>query len=356
MPDKDNFERAVDDAIATAIDATSNEIFDAAFGKDESVLDETGDRTLETMGEGLEGEIEADEEEADDESDESEEGEETEEGEEGGKAEDKTAKPEDKPEPKPAEPEGRIPPGKLREANERARTAEAKLAELTKQGETKESQTRRELDELKGQITGLTQLLRQSQQPTEKPAVAEKPKRPDMFEDPDGFANHLESLVTQAVQPLAQQQERNRVATSFEIAHAVHKDAFDKAIAEVQKLDPNNPDNRAMVQRIWGSQNPGEALVQWHKRSETLREVGDDPTAYRERLTKETRDSLMKDPEFRKQLLAELRAEAEGDGNPNAVFNPPRSLNGARGTRVAADTSVLSDDPQAIFDAAFAGR
>lgn len=353
MP-QDEFERAVDNAIAHAIDATSTEIFDAAFGKDESTLDETGDQTLETMGDGLEGEIEAD----DDDTDEGEEqGEEEGDGKEkpelGTKPETKT---ETKPdaETKPVEPEGRIPPGKLREANEARRIAEARIAELTKQGDTERTQTRRELDELKGQITGLTQLLRQQAKPAETPAEAKAEEPPDIFENPKGFVDHLKTIVSQAVQPLAQKQENNRVATSFEIAHGFHKEAFDKAIAAVQTLDPNNPDNRATVQRIWASPNPGEALVQWHKRNETLREVGDDPAAYRERLAKETRESLMKDPEFRKQLLADLRAEAEGDGN--TVFTPPRSLNGARGGRVAVDTSVLSDDPQAIFDSAFAGR
>ena len=41
-------------------------------------------------------------------------------------------------------------------------------------------------------------------------------------------------------------------------------------------------------------------MVGWHKRNKTLAEVGDNPTEYRERIAKETREALIKDPEFRK--------------------------------------------------------
>src|SRR5581483_3221866 len=88
----------------------------------------------------------------------------------------------------------------------------------------------------------------------------------------------------------------------------------------------------------YASPNPGEALVSWHKRSATLAEVGDDPAAYRERVAKETREALLKDPEFRKQLLADMRGEAGvgDDGRPRTQVRLPKSLNGAQGSNVGA--------------------
>lgn len=341
---------AFEQAVAEAIDATSNEIFDAPFGKEESTLDETGDRSVETMGEGLEGQVE-DEEET--EGDEGEEGE----GEEGEEAEgeekpEATAKPDAKAEEttKPNEPEGRVPPGRLREANERARNAEAKLAQF----ETERTNTRTELDTLKGQLATLTQLLQkqQPQQETKQPAK-EADEPPDLFENPKGFLDYSDKRLDARLAPIAQALQSQRLETSFAIARGLNREAFGKAWEAVNKLDPNNADDRSTVQRIWASPDPGDALLTWHKRTETLREVGDDPASYRERVINETREKLAKDPEFRKQLLAELRAEAEGTGNTITTKLPP-SLNGTRGSRVAVDTSQLSDDPMAIFDSGFA--
>ena len=79
-----------DDILRDAIRGTEREIFGEAFGNDEPVLDETGDRSLEQMGTGLEGQIEPEE---DEEPEAEETGEETE-----------------TPEPKPGETEGKEKP------------------------------------------------------------------------------------------------------------------------------------------------------------------------------------------------------------------------------------------------------
>ena len=117
-----------DSIIREAMRATEREVFGEAFGNDEPVLDETGDRSLEEMGTGLEGQHEPDE---DDEPETEETGDETETpepktGETEGK--DKPTEATPKPEVEP-EPKGRVPAGRLREETKRAQAAEAALAE-----------------------------------------------------------------------------------------------------------------------------------------------------------------------------------------------------------------------------------
>ena len=55
------------DILRDAIIGTEKEIFGDAFGKDDITLDETGDRSHEAMGDGLEGQVEPEEAETDDE-------------------------------------------------------------------------------------------------------------------------------------------------------------------------------------------------------------------------------------------------------------------------------------------------
>ena len=74
----------------------------------------------------------------------------------------------------------------------------------------------------------------------------------------------------------------------------------------------------------------------WHHNQETLREVGNDPAKFKEGIAKATRESLMKDPEFRKQLIAELRAEAGDDGPPAGRKTPPSSFRARSMGRPAA--------------------
>jgi hypothetical protein len=141
------------------------------------------------------------------------------------------------------------------------------------------------------------------------------------------------------------------------MAHNKHGDAFAKAYESVSKLNPQNPDDRATVQRIYSSPNPGEALVSWHKRTETLRRVGDDPDKYEKDIEARVRETLMKDPEFRKTLIEGARAEASvgEDGKPRTVLRLPKSLNGAVGGNRRADADVDQNDgsDQAIAESAW---
>jgi hypothetical protein len=351
------------DLIGEAITATEKEIAGAAWGNEEPVLDETGDKSLETMGEGLEGQHEPDEDDDDAEGDETEADAESEEGE--GEAEGETEPAaaqadagKEKPEAAEVVPDSRdrVPAKRLREQTERTRAVEAERDALRAQLAERETKHTADIATLNGRFDQLAAALRQ---PAAKPPgeADAKPAAPDFFEDPAGFLAAQTKPLTDTVSQLRGELAAQRVETSMAIAHGKHGDAFAKAYEAVTRLNPQNPDDQITVRRIYGSPNPGEALVAWHKRNEALRVVGDDPAAYAEKLRTETRESLMKDPEFRKALLADLQAEASrgADGRPNTITRLPRSLNGAAGgnRREAADAFVNDGSDQAIADSAW---
>lgn len=345
---------ASSDPITAAMIETEKEIAGFAWDNEETeALDASGDRSLEDLGEGLEGQHEQGE---DDTETEQAEGEESEaEGEAETVVETVVAAKPGETQPVRAEPEGRIPPGRLREANERARTAEAERDALKADIERRAAESKAQLDLVMREIAALKTA------PREPAKAVEPPKAeviPDIFEDPKGFADHLQKGFQSELSRRDAQLANLRVENSMAIAHAFHKDTFDKAWIAVNELKKENPEHQAIVHRIYTSPNPGEALVSWHKRNQTLAEVGDDPAAYRERVAKETRESLLKDPEFRKQLLADMRGEANAgdDGRPRTTTRLPKSLNGAQGSNVGTsrvDPDQHDGSPQAIADAAW---
>lgn len=349
--------------ISNAMIETEKEIAGQAWGDEETeASDPTGDRSLESIGEGLEGQHEEDEDETEGEESE-EESEDEGEGEEGEQppAAAKKGEGEEPPAGKQQvtaeeQPGGRVPSGKLREANERARVAEERARTI----ETERTKEAERLVALEAQLATLTQLMQGRQQaPVQQTApVKEEPKAaPDIFENPTGFVDHITSQIEARLSGVQKSMQEQAVNTSFRIAHVRHQDAFQEAWTAVNKLDPNNPDDRTTAQRIYNSPDPGEALVAWHKRSVALSRVGNDPDAYEARIRKETQEALMKDPEFRKQLVASLRAEATqgDDGRPRTTTRLPTSLGRASGSNVGNREArgAMDDSEQAVSDAAW---
>jgi hypothetical protein len=118
------------DVLKDAIIGTEKEIFGDAFGKEELSLDESGDRSLEAMGDGLEGQIEPDD------------GEETEVEETTAETKEDTeaaakveaeAKPSHEATEAKTETQGRVPAGRLREEAEARRKVEAERDALKAQ-------------------------------------------------------------------------------------------------------------------------------------------------------------------------------------------------------------------------------
>jgi hypothetical protein len=248
----------------------------------------------------------------------------------------------------------------LREQTEARKAAEAERDALKARLESTETKSQQEIAALKSQFETVLATLRAGQQPPKAEPKAEAPDLGNLvFENPTSFVDHLSKTFDAKLAPIVQRLDNDRVTFSLQLANVRHGDTFKAAVAEIAKLDQANPNNQRLVADLYNSSDPGEAVVAWHKRNVTFKEVGDDPNAFKEKIAKETRESLAKDPEFRKQLLAELRAEAEDDGTgrPNTTLRLPRSLLRNGGTsRESFDADIGDGSQQAIADSAWADR
>lgn len=331
----DGEDAAIAAMMRDAVISTNKEIAASVFDQDDLVHDETGDRSLETMGDGLEGQHEPEEDEP-----EAGEGEETsQEGAEGKDAtdpkDDLKAKDGKDADPKAGDRQDQkafVPPGRLREQTELARAAQAERDAIKAERDAERAQSQKDIAELKAAMA----LLQRQQQVTQpKPAEVEKPKIPDILEDPIGYAEYVSRQVEERVARTEKAANDRYLNASMDSARARHGETFDAAWKAVTSLNPAEPENKALVQRILAQPNPGDALVSWHKRQETLREVGEDPAAFKARAQAEERERLKSDPEFRRQFLAELRGEAEGslnaNGRPRNKIELPPSIQRAAG-------------------------
>lgn len=359
--------QTISDPIDRAMIATEMEIAADAWGDEEPETGGTSERTQETMGDGLEGQHEPDEGAEEPEADEAEGEEASEDGEdkseklEAGEEKDESKEAqaaEDKSQP---EKDGRVPSARLREQTDKARAAESERDTLKAQLTARDG----EFAALKGQLDLVVRQLGELQRMPRADAKGAEPTKaeaiPDPLVDPNGYIGHivkqLDEKLSSQLSPLQQQMERNRVNMSMNMAQWRHGDNFAKAYEAMGKLDPRNPAELQLGQALIGASDPGEEMVQWFNRQETLREVGADPAKYRERIAAQTRESLMKDPEFRKQLLADMNAEAQtgNDGRPRTAVRLPRSLNGAAGGNNArsGDAIDYDDSEQSVADSAW---
>lgn len=169
-----------------------------------------------------------------------------------------------------------------------------------------ERQTGKELKEqnqlLQSQLMEMQRHIMQLQQAPQQPK--EPARKVDFWEDPNAF-------VAEAVTPLQQQMQRDRLAMSRTFASekvsAEELDAMDVELAQAAQSDPAAA---AEAQRIMQSPHPYGELVKWHERRKLLNEIGTDPTAYEQRV--------------REKLLAEMAAQQPAPVTPQpAAPQPP---------------------------------
>lgn len=223
---------------------------------------------------------------------------------------------------------GQIPSWRLREEREakaeaikRAEAAEAERSKLANDF----AQMQREFAELR--------------KPAPKPE-----EKPDPLLDPQGFEAYLERKFEDRI--LGERREY-----SLRSAHRTHGDKFSEAYAEASQAMARG--DRALQARMQASPDPGETLVQWHQEQKTMKEVGNDPAAYKTRLL----DEALKDPAYLAKAIAAANAQA---GSPNNGARPavrlPPSLSGA--ARADAHETNPSDNDvsdEGLFRHATAG-
>jgi hypothetical protein len=336
-----------DDILRDAIIGTEKEIAASAFDHEEGALDESGDRSLESMGGGLEGQHEPE----DDDDDDAENPDEGTDDDEHQKEEPENpdaveAAGKDKPVDKTQqETQGRVPAGRLREEAEGKRAAIAERDTLKAQLDAEKAANAKAVADLNAKLEGVLAAMQKGTQP-QAPQQDNKPQVPDLFENPNAFAEHLNKGVQDRFDAFMKQQRDREVMSSIESARTRHGPVFQEAWKALESLprDPatgkGTPETLQLVQRLSAEPNPGDAIVSWHKRNVAAREVGDDLDAYKARIAEDTRKALIADPEFRKELLGSLRGDAMiGDqGRPRTVTRLPQSL-----TRAAGGNSRAND-------------
>jgi outer membrane biosynthesis protein TonB len=247
-------------------------------------------------------------------------------------ADPKTEAPAAKEEPKGEQPKGEPEAAPPQEPPPPPQPHQVPLSELLNTRERAQS-AERERDELK---RALEHIQRQQQQAQQKPAEV-----PDIFSDPEAYTRHINETVHRTTTEM-------RLEFDMQLAEVRHPDVFPKAYdAFIQAVgNPGRP-NPQLYHEVMGARSPGQAIVDWFKRDQVLREVGTDPAAYRQKLQQE----LLNDQEFIAQVIAKTRGDAGNGSRPTNVTRLP-SLN----RQTSAANSKEADDndgsPEGIWGAA----
>ena len=150
--------------------------------------------------------------------------------------------------------------------------------------------------------------------------------------DPAGYTKFVQDGLRAE---FSEREARNNLNFNLEMSHMRHGERFEKAF-EALTIEGQRG-NQALVRHLVSQANPGEAIVRWHTQNEVLREVGPDPSAYKQK----TREQLLNDPEFRAQAEAHWREQAMGgQQKPNTVVRMPPSLSKATGSSQAPETAT----------------
>lgn len=108
----------------------------------------------------------------------------------------------------------------------------------------------------------------------------EKPQRPNLYENPDGYAQSIEQQTEQRLL-------NERLNMSEQIARsALGDERVDAALEAFKEAAQSNP---TLTAQLYSNPHPYKFLVDWHGREQALAEVGSDLSAYRARL----RDELL---------------------------------------------------------------
>lgn len=203
-------------------------------------------------------------------------------------ADPKLADPPKPPDPKQVDPQdGPVPSGRFREESEARRRAE------------------RERDELRARLD----------------AVARPPQRQEPPQKIDQFEN-FSGAVQQELKPFLDQMRADFQAQreNMSLDWALRTHGEEKVGAARQALEQgmtrNDPNAWATYNRAMQSHDPYGVITRWHQEGETLRTIGGDLNAYRQRII----DEAMKDPEIQKRFLETVKGQTS-----NNVARPVRS-------------------------------
>lgn len=208
--------------------------------------------------------------------------------------------------------------GDLQKAREKIKEYEAAQAEARK----------READYL-NYIQQIQQAQNQPQQQQVQP--------PDFYEDPEGYARHIQAQNQQQMLDM-------RVNMSEQMARQYHgHQAVDAAIRDARAA--------GVAEQFQHAQEPFTALLTWHKRVMALREIGDDPAAWKEQQRQSWQTELLQGFEQWKQDNGHAQPSNGGYRGPGKQRFPGTL---ASGTAAGRQGGHISE--QAMMDDVFTNR
>lgn len=204
------------------------------------------------------------------------------------------------------------PEFRFREVSEAKRQAEEQAKALAEQNR---------------QLMAMLQQFQKPQQP------AEPAPQPVVWEDPDAWAQHILSPVSEQVRQTReyfsrQLAEQRHGAEKVREAH----DALKAAIAS------GEVDGKAVVADLNNQMDPYGKILEWHQERTIRQEIGTDPKAYQQKVI----EQFINDPANAGRIAEMMRSQQAGGqaqqaqaGKPSSVIDLPPSLN--RQTSAASD-------------------
>lgn len=186
----------------------------------------------------------------------------------------------------------------------------------------------RERDDLRNRLQAFERMQRAPQQePKEQ-------ETPDPILNPKEFIAAMRNEFTQQLA-----NERRDISLGF--AARTYKEEFPEAYKAAQTAIASG--DNALTARLHTSADPGETLIQWHREQKTMREVGGDMAAYRQKLL----DDALKDPAYLSKAIEAARvAAAGGTTNGSAAGTTNGSANGASNGSTTATNGARTPNVQ----------
>lgn len=174
------------------------------------------------------------------------------------------------------------------------------------------------------------------------------PQQPiDVLTNPQGFQESIEERFAREQAQAEVRAQRDRFDVSCMIAETKYGEELHKAFEAFEAVAGATKGNdRALRERIIRSPNPAEMMVQWYRQASTLHETGGDLNAYRDRMLKEQRETLLKDPAFLAEAVAAARSHASA--NPTVRPSTPTGLPSL--TRTTSAAPMAEDDGADLSD------
>ncbi|WP_322884246.1 hypothetical protein U8C35_07770 [Sinorhizobium medicae] len=208
-----------------------------------------------------------------------------------------------------------VPVKAVQEEREKRQAAQAEAETL-----------RRELAELRGMV-----MAQRQPAPAAQPQQEAQPAT--LWDDPD---NYLKSQLT----PVQQQMNDMREFMSENLAVQAHgAETVNAAKAAIEQA-ARTPEGQRVIAEMMQSRHPYDDLVKWHKKQQTLSQVGDDPNAWLEAEL----EKRLADPTYQAKVLERIRGNAASNtsrSQPSTSLPPSLSRIPTGGNQ--ADDGDMSD-------------